>query len=100
MVQFSCDNNYKFKYCIESQEALKFVEKDERLFCTVGVHPTRCNEFENEHNYLNELIKIAKIGAKSGKIVAVGECGLDYDRFKFCDKKTQLKHFDKHFKLN
>ena len=58
----------------ESRDALKFVENDDRLYSTIGVHPTRTNEFEDEKNedYLNELIKIAKEGVKSGKIVAVG----------------------------
>ena len=86
----------------ESKNALDFVDRDNRLFSTVGVHPTRCNEFEDEKyefDYLDELIKIAKKGVQKGKVVAVGECGLDYERFKFSDKQTQLKHFDKHFKL-
>jgi TatD DNase family protein len=29
----------------ESRQALKLARTDERLFCTVGVHPTRCGEF-------------------------------------------------------
>eukprot|EP01084_Bolivina_argentea_P089063 160784_1 len=86
----------------EAKDALKFVECDPRLFSTIGVHPTRCNEFDDEKNdfdYLNQLIQVAKKGAKSGKIVAVGECGLDFERLQFCDKQTQLKHFEKHFKI-
>ena len=30
-------------------------------------------------------------------IVAIGECGLDYDRFNYADKDTQLKAFPIHF---
>lgn len=30
----------------ESRRALELAKTDERLFCTVGVHPTRCREFE------------------------------------------------------
>lgn len=30
----------------ESRQALELARTDERLFCTVGVHPTRCGEFQ------------------------------------------------------
>jgi TatD DNase family protein len=33
------------------------------------------------------------------KIIAIGECGLDYDRFNYADKETQLAVFPPHFDL-
>ena len=32
----------------ESKEALEFVQTDNRLYSTIGVHPTRTNEFEKK----------------------------------------------------
>ena len=33
------------------------------------------------------------------KLVAIGECGLDYDRFNYADKETQHLAFPFHFDL-
>jgi hypothetical protein len=52
----------------------------ERLFCTAGVHPTRCSELdvhpEGPEAYIAELMDVIKEGKDSGKLVAIGECGL------------------------
>ena len=33
------------------------------------------------------------------KIIAIGECGLDYDRFNYSSKEDQLKFYSPHFDL-
>ena len=75
-------------------DALNLVKDNERLYCTVGVHPTRCNEFETKgdpENHLNVLKHF--INENKEKVVAVGELGLDYDRTQFCSIETQKKYF-------
>ena len=43
----------------------------ERLFCTVGVHPTRCDEFdqhpEGPDGYMAQLTRIMEDGQSDGK---------------------------------
>lgn len=85
-----------------SKEALAIAETDGRLFCTVGVHPTRCKEFEESgdpERHFQALLSVAREGVQKGKVVAIGECGLDYDRLHFCPADTQRKYFEKQFEL-
>lgn len=93
----------------ESREALKLCQEAREgwpeLFFTVGVHPTRCGEFEangalSADAYMAELLATARLGQKimgsgqHGLCMAVGECGLDYDRLMFCPRDLQLKYFE------
>eukprot|EP00238_Polyblepharides_amylifera_P009975 CAMPEP_0196587168 /NCGR_PEP_ID=MMETSP1081-20130531/56634_1 /TAXON_ID=36882 /ORGANISM="Pyramimonas amylifera, Strain CCMP720" /LENGTH=305 /DNA_ID=CAMNT_0041909273 /DNA_START=287 /DNA_END=1204 /DNA_ORIENTATION=- len=90
----------------EIEEALKLINSHDstggKLFTTVGVHPTRCGEFDADQQpqkYMDRLEHLAKEGVASGRVVAIGECGLDYDRLQFCDKETQKKYFEMQFHL-
>jgi len=49
---------------------------------------------------MEELCKVIEQGIADGKVVAIGECGLDYDRVQFCDVKTQKECFLTHFALS
>ncbi|KAF9938455.1 TatD DNase [Modicella reniformis] len=87
----------------DCKEALDLVKGQDGLFMTVGCHPTRCMEFERyEHGpegYFNALRSILEIPEAKEKVVAIGECGLDYDRLHFCPKETQVKFFERQFDL-
>ena len=68
----------------EAREAIQLVCEYENVFpemlsTTVGVHPTRCNEFDlfahGANSYMEELIQIAR-RHKEFKVKAIGEFGL------------------------
>ncbi|XP_076299508.1 deoxyribonuclease TATDN1 [Lasioglossum baleicum] len=84
----------------ESRKAIEIARTDERLFSTVGCHPTRCNEFEESGNpeaYLKSLSDLAV--DNKDKVIAIGEMGLDYDRLQFCSKDVQKKYFEMQLSL-
>ena len=68
------------------------------LRATVGCHPCRAYEAKkNPEKYMNELRHL--IAMNRDVVVAVGECGLDYDRTEFCSIATQQLIFPLHFTL-
>ena len=90
-------------------EAVELIEKlkdkfPNRLYTTVGVHPTRCNEFTptNDEEHRNNLLEIVNKHREHVVVSlwldfvqmfmflffekAIGECGLDYDRLHYCEK--------------
>ncbi|MEK7503154.1 MAG: TatD family hydrolase, partial [Patescibacteria group bacterium] len=69
-----------------SQKAIELAERYENVYATVGLHPT--DNTKEEFDY--EAYK--KLALSSNKVVAVGECGLDYFRMKpFDDAQGKQK---------
>ncbi|CEH18594.1 TatD-related DNase [Ceraceosorus bombacis] len=89
----------------ESRHALDLAEKHQDLYSTAGCHPTRASEFSKYHKggpdgYLAALTQLLEAHSApqdtpqpSKKIVAIGECGLDYDRLHFTGAEEQRKRF-------
>ena len=61
------------------------------LFFTCGVHPTCCAEYEAGEGAVEaKLLETIAKGRQSGRLVTLGEAGLDYDRLHFCSKELQV----------
>jgi TatD DNase family protein len=81
------------------------------LYCTVGIHPTQCSDFQGdeeniseaaaEHNSLiiEQLRRVIADGLLAKCVVAVGEIGLDFDRLEFCPKTKQMVGFREQLQL-
>jgi len=76
-----------------SKQAVELAEKYEHIFATVGVHPNHAGQESFDEKSFRKL-------AEHPKVVAIGECGLDYFR-KFDDetKQAQKELFKKHVAL-
>ncbi|MFN8673062.1 MAG: TatD family hydrolase [Candidatus Sericytochromatia bacterium] len=62
------------------------------LYSTLGVHP------HNARDFSDETIKEFRTLGKEKEVVAIGECGLDFDR-DFSPREAQKICFEEHLKL-
>ena len=72
----------------ENELVNEFV-KTHDVYGTAGIHPHAADDAADE-----DLERIEEIILSNPKIVAVGECGLDYDRM-YSTKENQLYYFKK-----
>jgi TatD DNase family protein len=84
----------------ETRKAIKLAEEYPNIcYATAGVHPCSAKLFDSYQNgpdaYLHDLEAVAREGIKSGRVVAFGEIGLDYDRLFLTPKNQQLVYFEK-----
>ena len=63
------------------------------VYGTAGIHPHNADSAKKEDFEL-----IEKIASENDKIVAIGECGLDFDRM-FSTKENQIRCLEKHIVL-
>lgn len=83
MVVVGCD---KFT----NRQALAIGEKYDFMFPTLGVHPSECGDLNDE--------ELSFIRSNKGKIIAVGEMGMDYHHMSF-SKEIQEETFRKQIRL-
>ena len=72
------------------------------FFISAGIHPCRASEeLKLNNNNVNEIFKNLEnlIEKFKDKIITIGECGLDYDRFNYSNKEDQNLLFNPHFNL-
>lgn len=75
-----------------SESALRLAERSSRLFATAGVHPHEASRwFGDSADRQREL-------AQRGSVVAIGECGLDYNR-DFSSRVDQRRAFGEQLAL-
>lgn len=80
-----------------SQKAIDLANQYENLYAIVGVHPHHADKLEQD--WTSQLEKLAKLP----KVVAIGECGLDYFEYKsngIVDPKIQKEVFIKQIELS
>lgn len=76
----------------ENREINEFIKKHD-AFGTAGIHPHNADRARAEDFRL-----IDRLISENEKMVAVGECGLDYDRM-FSTKENQIRCLEKHIVL-
>jgi len=77
-------------------KAMALANQFEDVFCTLGVHPHEAAEFDDATEaYMREH---AARETNQGKVVAVGEIGLDY-YYDHCDREVQKQVFRRQLEL-
>ena len=78
---------------MKSSESVNTFVKDHDCYGTCGIHPHGADRARSE-----DFARIREIVSGNKKIVAVGECGLDYDRM-FSTRENQIRCFEHHIKI-
>ncbi len=72
----------------DHRQAIAITEKDDQIFASVGLHPHYFNEQKtvnnkqtrdnNSQQLTKDIAELRKLAQNNPKIIAIGECGLDY----------------------
>ncbi len=77
----------------KENEKVNVFTKTHPVYATAGIHPHNADAARKE-----DFDRIEAIVAENKRIVAIGECGLDYDRM-FSKKENQIRCLEKHIVL-
>lgn len=77
----------------DSKLSVEIANKYENIYCAVGVHPEEVESFD-----IVELEDLVRENLNSGKLVAIGEIGLDY-YWRKDNKEAQIEIFKKQIEL-
>ena len=86
---------------LESSKQVQLMATQISSYSTAGIHPTHAKEYKRDFEGIRSLLTENKTVPFENQriIVAIGECGLDYDRLHFAEKEEQLLCFERHFDL-
>lgn len=77
-----------------SLKAIEIASKNENVWASVGIHPTKDLEKLDTSETIEEIASLAK----DSKVIAIGEVGIDYHWFR-SNKETQRIFFEKQAKI-
>ncbi|HIE59486.1 MAG TPA: TatD family deoxyribonuclease [Hydrogenothermaceae bacterium] len=86
LITIGCDKE-------EIKKAIKIANKYENVYASIGYHPYDVNEITDE-----DLKDLKELARKEEKVIAIGECGLDYYR-DITPKDKQVYFFEKQIEM-
>ncbi len=91
VIAVSCDLPTSYK-------SIEFANQRQNVWAAVGVHPHEATEFLANSDNLQSFCKLVKDNEASDKLVAIGECGLDY-YYEHSPKQAQITLLEQHLQL-
>lgn len=97
--QSARDNNVPYMLAVgctieDSRSGARFAEDHEGVWAAVGLHPHEAKHYDGNDEVFDEVSKLAQ----QEKVVAIGECGLDY-YYEHSPKKAQIAVFERQLQI-
>ena len=86
-----------------AKAVLEQAAKHEGMYAAIGIHPEDCHAYADEEKALSDLERLLQENRAGGKLVALGEIGLDYHTDEFLegklDKAKEMRFFEAQLEL-